>query len=154
MTRAHFLRLFALAVVLGVFDCKKKSMELVPTRRDAPIEPPHRPIAEALLKGGNMDVYLDPRLEGAKVPPQFRKNTRLILKVGYKMPVPIPDLKVTDTGISGTLSFNREPFFCDVPWSTVFALVGDDGRGMVWHELTPLELRDAAAKRLAEEKKD
>jgi hypothetical protein len=42
--------------------------------------------------------------------------------------------------MSCTLSFNRSPFYCVVPWSSVFAMVGDDGRGMVWPDDVPQEL--------------
>ena len=74
------------------------------------------------------------------VPPQFRKEPRLILKIGLNMPVPIPDLRLDDESMSCTLSFNRAKFFCVVPWLSVFAMVGDDGRGMVWPDDVPQEL--------------
>jgi stringent starvation protein B len=74
------------------------------------------------------------------VPPQFRKEPRLILKIGLNMPVPIPDLHLDDDSMSCTLSFNRSPFYCVVPWSSVFAMVGEDGRGMVWPDDVPQEL--------------
>jgi len=102
--------------------------------------PPKKDVALALLERSNVDVYLDPRARGVVVPPQFRKEPRLILKIGLNMPVPIPDLQLDEEGVSCTLSFNRSPFFCIMPWSSVFALVGEDGRGMVWPEDVPGEL--------------
>src|SRR5580704_1000031 len=66
------------------------------------------------------------------------------------MPVPIPDVRVDDEGMSCTLSFNRSPFFCVVPWSSVYAMVGDDGRGMVWPEDVPPEVALQARARDAE----
>jgi len=102
--------------------------------------PPKKEVALALLEKSNVDVYLDPRAEGVVVPPQFRKEPRLILKIGLNMPVPIPDLRLDDDSMSCTLSFNRARFFCVVPWSSVFAMVGDDGRGMVWPDDVPQEL--------------
>src|SRR5690606_7024909 len=62
------------------------------------------------------------------------------LKIGLNMPVPIPDLRLDDDSMSCTLSFNRAKFFCVVPWMSVFAMVGDDGRGMVWPDDVPQEL--------------
>jgi len=56
------------------------------------------------------------------------------------MPVPIPDLRVDEEGVYGTLSFNRSPFTCRVDWDAVFALAGDDGRGMVWPDSMPEEI--------------
>lgn len=102
--------------------------------------PPKKDVALALLERSNVDVYLDPRARGVVVPPQFRKEPRLILKIGLNMPVPIPDLRVEDDSMSCTLSFNRSPFYCVVPWSGVFAMVGEDGRGMVWPDDVPQEL--------------
>jgi stringent starvation protein B len=102
--------------------------------------PPKKEVALALLERSNVDVYLDPRAEGVVVPPQFRKEPRLILKIGLNMPVAIPDLRLDDDSMSCTLSFSRSPFFCVVPWSSVFAMVGDDGRGMVWPDDVPQEL--------------
>jgi stringent starvation protein B len=102
--------------------------------------PPKKEVALALLERSNVDVYLDPRAKGVVVPPQFRKEPRLILKIGLNMPVPIPDLRLDDESMSCTLSFNRSPFFCVVPWPSVFAMVGEDGRGMVWPDDVPQEL--------------
>lgn len=102
--------------------------------------PPKKEVALALLERSSVDVYLDPRAKGVVVPPQFRKEPRLILKIGLNMPVPIPDLRLDEESMSCTLSFNRSPFYCVVPWSSVFAMVGEDGRGMVWPDDVPQEL--------------
>ncbi len=112
--------------------------------------PPKKEVALALLERSNVDVYLDPRAKGVLVPPQFRKEPRLILKIGLNMPVPIPDLRLDDESLSCTLSFSRSPFYCIVPWPSVFAMVGDDGRGMVWPDDVPQEL----AVRVEDGKKD
>ena len=97
-------------------------------------------VALALLEKGTLFVHLDPRIDGVIVPPSYASEPQLVLQVGLHMPVPIPDLRVDDDGISGTLSFNRRPYGCVVPWAAVFALAGDDGRGMVWPEAMPQEI--------------
>lgn len=74
------------------------------------------------------------------VPQWLKQQPQLVLQVGLEMAIPIPDLKVDDTGVFGTLSFNRKPFTCSVPWHGVFAVVGDDGKGMVWPESMPPEV--------------
>jgi stringent starvation protein B len=102
--------------------------------------PPKKEVALAILERSNVDIYLDPRAKGVVVPPQFKKEPRLILKIGLNMPVPIPDLRLDDESMSCTLSFSRSPFYCVVPWPSVFAMVGDDGRGMVWPDDVPQEL--------------
>jgi stringent starvation protein B len=112
--------------------------------------PPKKDVALALLERSNVDIHLDPRAKGVVVPPQFRKEPRLILKIGLNMPVPIPDLRVDDESMSCTLSFSRTPFYCVVPWPSVFAIVGEDGRGMVWPDDVPQEL----AVRLVDDKSE
>ncbi len=87
-----------------------------------------------------MFVYLDPRAPDVRVPKWLAAQPQLVLQVGLDLPVPIPDLRVDDAGVYGTLSFNRAPFTCVVPWEAVFAIVGDDGMGMVWAESMPEEI--------------
>jgi stringent starvation protein B len=102
--------------------------------------PPKKEVAIALLEGPSMFVHLDPRREGVKIPPRFRDKPQLVLQIGLNMFVPIPDLKVDDEGITCTLSFDRAPFWCCMPWSAVYALVGEDGRGMMWPNDIPPEV--------------
>lgn len=102
--------------------------------------PPKKDVARALLLRGNVFVHLDPRKEGVNVPEWLCDQPQLVLQVGLDLPVPIPDLRVDEQGVCGTLSFNRSPYRCEVKWSAVFALVGDDGRGMVWPDALPTEI--------------
>ncbi len=97
-------------------------------------------VARALLLKGSVFVHLDPRIESVLVPEWLKRQPQLVLQVGLDMPVPIPDLRVDDFGVFGTLSFNRTAFTCAVPWEAVFAVVGDDGRGMVWPGSMPKEI--------------
>jgi stringent starvation protein B len=105
--------------------------------------PPKKEVALALLErcsDRGIFVHLDPRQASVVVPPWFKKQPQLVLQIGLNMPVPIPDLRLDDQGLSCTLSFNRSPFFCSVPWASVFAMVGEDGRGMVWPDDVPAEV--------------
>jgi stringent starvation protein B len=102
--------------------------------------PRKKDVALALLEKSSMYVHLDPRGERVLVPNWFRKQPQLVLQVGLNMAIPIPDLHVDDDGLSCTLSFNRSPHHCVVPWSSVYALVGEDGRGMVWPDDVPPEV--------------
>ncbi len=104
------------------------------------ILPPKKDVALALLERASVFVHLDPRGVGVVVPMHFKKQPRLVLQIGLNMAVPIPDLRLDDQGLSCTLSFNRSLFHCVVPWSGIFALVGEDGRGMVWPEDVPQEI--------------
>ena len=114
--------------------------------------PPKKDVALALLESSTVFVHLDPRAEGVMVPPWFKKQPQLVLQIGLNMPVPIPDLSLDGEGVSCTLSFNRSPQFCSVPWKAIYALVGEDGRGMVWPEDVPPEVA-AQTRRSSDEPK-
>ena len=109
--------------------------------------PPKKEVALALLERSRVHIHLDPRKDGVTVPVGFRKQPQLVLEIGLNMPVPIPDLRLDDVGMSCTLSFSRTPFYCVVPWSSVFAMVGEDGRGMVWPDDVPPEIATQAGAR-------
>jgi stringent starvation protein B len=102
--------------------------------------PPKKDVALALLEQASMYIHLDPRADSVQVPAWFKKQPQLVLQVGLNMAVPIPDLHVDEQGLSCTLSFNRSPFFCMIPWRAVFALVGEKGQAMVWAEDVPAEV--------------
>ena len=104
--------------------------------------PPKLDVARYLLAQGSLFVHLDPRIDTVVVPQWYRSEPQLVLQIGFDMPVPIRDLQVDADGICGTLSFNRSPFTCQVPWDAVFALAGDDGRGMVWPDSMPHEISE------------
>lgn len=102
--------------------------------------PSKKDVVLALLQGPSVFVHLDPRKKGVVVPANFRKQPQLVLQVGLNMAVQIPDLRVDDDGVSCTLSFSRSPFWCSLPWSAIYALVSEDGPGMVWPEDVPPEV--------------
>lgn len=107
--------------------------------------PPKQEVALALLQtASSVYVHLDPRPSDVLVPPWFKKQPQLVLQIGLNMAVQIPDLDVSDEGISCTLSFNRSPTFCKIPYSAIFGLVGEDGRGMIWPESVPAEVAASA----------
>lgn len=103
--------------------------------------PRKKDVARALLLRGSVFVHLDPRRPGVLVPARLRNQAHVVLQVGIDMPVPIPDLRVDEEGIFGTLSFKGIPFSCFVPWDGVFALVGEDTKGMVWNAHMPDEAK-------------
>jgi len=103
--------------------------------------PDKKDVARGLLLRGSVFVHLDPRVDGVVVPSYLRKQPQLVLQVGLDMPIPIPDLRVDDDGVFGTLSFNRSPFTVLVPWDAVYAVADDEGRAMVWPASLPDELR-------------
>jgi len=108
--------------------------------------PAKKEVVLALLEETDVFIHLDPRSETVRVPTWFKKQPHLVLQIGLNMPVPIRDLEVDEDAVSCTLSFNRSPFFCHIPWPAVYALVGSDGRAMVWPDDIPPEVAAQAAK--------
>jgi stringent starvation protein B len=106
--------------------------------------PRKKDVVLQLLEQATVFVHLDPRAEAVRVPPWFKRQPQLVLQIGLNMAVPIPDLEVDDEGLSCTLSFNRSPFLCVIPWTSVFALVDDQRQGMVWPDDVPPELNQQA----------
>jgi stringent starvation protein B len=92
------------------------------------------------LREGWVTLHLDARCSGVVIPPEFVHEPHLILQFGHDMPIPIPDLEVTDEGVSATLSFWRTPHHTFVPWSAVYALASADGRGVRYHDDIPAEV--------------
>ena len=115
--------------------------------------PPKKDVAIALLQKSSLYIHLDPRDESVRVPPWLKQRVPLVLQVGLNMAVSIPDLDVGDDALSCTLSFQRRPHFCYIPWSSVYALVGEDQRGMVWPEDVPREVAAQAQKQQQVEKR-
>lgn len=95
-----------------------------------------------LLQEGSIMIYIDARRSGVLVPRHYRDNHKLVLQFAYDLPLPIRDLSITDHAISGTLSFNREPYWCTIPWSSVYAIMQADGdEQQIWASDAPPEVR-------------
>jgi stringent starvation protein B len=102
--------------------------------------PSKRDAFTAFLREGWVSLHLDARRSGVVVPPSFATEPHLVLQYGRNMPIPIPDLEVTDDGVSATLSFSRSPHRTHVPWSSVYVVACTDGRGILYYEDVPQEV--------------
>lgn len=102
--------------------------------------PSKKEVMLALLQGPSVFVHLDPRVENVLVPDRLRDQPQLVLQIGRHMAVSIPDLEVSDDEVTCTLSFNRVPSWCRLPWTAIYALVSEEGPGMVWPEYVPPEV--------------
>jgi stringent starvation protein B len=102
--------------------------------------PSKRDAFTAFLREGWVSLHLDARRTGVIVPPSFATEPHLVLQYGRNMPIPIPDLEVTDEGVSATLSFSRAPHRTHVPWSSVYVVACTDGRGILYYEDVPQEV--------------
>ncbi len=110
-----------------------------------PALPSKKEVLLGLLEKASVLIHLDARRDDVKVPQHLKGNPQLILQLGLNLAVAIPDLDVSDTGVSCTLSFARTPFYCVLPFPAIFAMVAEDGgRAMVWPEDVPAEVARAA----------
>jgi stringent starvation protein B len=110
---------------------------------EAPTAPPpdKRVVIDDLLAKGPVLVHLDARRSDVAVPDRFRSEAKLVLRFGYGLTPPIPDLTVDEHGLSATLTFGGSPFRCVLPWSAIYAAVADgEQRGMVWPDDIPEDL--------------
>ena len=96
-----------------------------------------RDVFEHILLNGPVWLHFDARAAGVEVPLRFKDNPHMVLTMGFGLNPPVRDLTVTERSVSGQLRFKGEPFDCVVPWSVVFGMRGEDGRGLVWPESMP-----------------
>ncbi len=108
--------------------------------------PKKREVVVKLLEDGPVLVHLDARRGGVDVPDQHKSEPKLVLRLGHGLTPPIPDLDIDDTGIHATLTFRGKPFPCRIPWAAVYAVVAEDGRGLVWPEHVPPEVQNEFAR--------
>lgn len=73
-----------------------------------------------LVDAGMVLVHLDTRVPGARVPPQYAGDVQLGLNFSHRFG--LGDFVFDDVGVRASLSFQGQPFFCDVPWSAVFMM--------------------------------
>jgi hypothetical protein len=103
--------------------------------------PPKDEVFSLLLREGTVLVHIDARKPDLVLPSWLLGQTHVILELGHDMAIPIPDLSVDTERLKATLSFQRQPFECTVPWSAVFGMTLHDGRGLLFPEDVPRELR-------------
>lgn len=100
----------------------------------------------ALLREGWTSLHLDARRPGVVVPDSLRREPHLVLQYGHDLPIPIPDLEIDDYGVRATLSFSRTAHRTVVPWSAVYVVACDDGRGILYSEDVPQDVAVIAAR--------
>ena len=99
--------------------------------------------------GEKVTVLFDPSHEDATVPAHLRDKPDVAFVYGYDLIITIPDLLVTEHGISATLSFGRRPQYTFVPWDAVFGMVrqnalGQQQRIAMWPEDAPAAIVNEA----------
>lgn len=104
--------------------------------------PEKRDALRSFLERHSARIFLDPRREGVMVPKWLAGQPELVLRLGYGLTPPMPDLELGADAVSCTLSFKGSPFWCCIPWTAIYAVISDDetdGQGLVWPEDVPIE---------------
>lgn len=92
-----------------------------------------------LLDRGLVSIQLDPRRPGVVVPERFRAQPALTLNLSRRFRA--PDLTLAHDAVRVTLSFGGVRTPCELPWSSIFAMVsGVDDEGFLFTDAIPAEL--------------
>lgn len=90
---------------------------------------------QELLANGVAMLLVDARREGVEVPEALRDQGKLVLRLGYRLTPPIPDIEVDDEAVTATLTFGPLLYHCVVPWSAVISAFDSLGQiGFCWPE--------------------
>ncbi|MBL90577.1 MAG: hypothetical protein CMH56_02030 [Myxococcales bacterium] len=94
-----------------------------------------------LVEQGMVMVVMDTRREGVQVPPRFADDFQLRLNFSHKFY--IDDFEYDEYGVRASLSFNKVPYYCDIPWQAIYALNSQAvEQGVMWPDDVPTELQD------------
>ena len=105
------------------------------------MKPNQYTVAMSLLQKGDIFVVLDPSRPGVILPEKLMGQESVSLNIGHNMPIPIPDLLLTEIGFAATLSFGGVPFTVTVPWWAVYCVYDRNRRGQQWPEQMPASVR-------------
>jgi len=95
-----------------------------------------------LLRRGVVQLAFSAEATGVVCPSSLQGNT--MLEYGLNLPVPIKDILADEFGVGATLSFRGSPMWTHIPWSAVYAIVGEGG-GLVVNSAETLETLDVPA---------
>lgn len=106
-----------------------------------PTAPQKHAVFSRFIEKGKVMVTVDARRPGVSVPRQFAEEQQLNLDFSERFG--LADFRYDERGVRASLSFNRQPFFCDVPWSAVYALFSHvDNERLTWARSLPVEILD------------
>lgn len=133
-------------VVRVDFAAKRPKPAPPPTRTQPPAAVelgPERPeklrMFARLIERGMVMVTLDARTGLARVPSKLAGELQLNLNFSHRFG--LEDFDYDDDGVRASLSFGGQPFFCDLPWSTVYGMTSHvDGERLLWPDSFPQEL--------------
>lgn len=98
-------------------------------------------ILRALSENPVVRLYLDGMAAGDGIPERLRTQRVVCFDLGTNMAPPIPDLEVTGTHVSGTLSFAGIGRFVSIPLEAVWGVALEGKGDAVFWEDVPEEIR-------------
>jgi stringent starvation protein B len=94
-----------------------------------------------LIEQGMTMVTLDARQPGVRVPSNLSQE--LMLNLNFSLRFGIDDFAYDDDGVRASLTFQKMPFFCEIPWAAVYQMTSTvNADRMVWPDSLPAELAD------------
>lgn len=103
---------------------------------------------ETLLDQGRVRIWVDRLTEWVDVPSMiegFGPEGRIVA-LNYSKQFHMPQFKVTDTGVTATLSFNNRPHMTIVPWEAVLVMIQNEEVMETWHEDLLVAFKDIQKK--------
>jgi hypothetical protein len=88
-------------------------------------------LLELLGTGYNVMIHVETKSPnkgerlGVVIPSHLYDKGPVGFEIGYNMLKPIPDLEVTDDGVSCSLSFGGSNYGCFFPWDKILAFSGE-----------------------------
>lgn len=124
---------------------KEAKVVRVDFRARVPAADPHASekfaVFSRFAEKGKVMVTLDARRPGVSVPTRFAEDPQLNLDFSVRFG--LADFAFDARGVRASLSFQRQPFFCDLPWSAVYALYSHvDNERLTWARSLPREILD------------
>ena len=98
-------------------------------------------VFKQLIEQGMVMVVMDSRRNGVQVPPRFSEDHQL--RLNFSLKFYIDDFEYDDYGVRASLSFNKVPYYCEIPWDAVYALNSQAvEQGVMWPDDVPKELEN------------
>jgi hypothetical protein len=96
----------------------------MPTPEKPSLDEFKRLFFEKSLEFGEVGIRFLPELPGIAIPPFLDCDFPIVFNYGLHMARPIPDLELSDRGISATLAFGSEFHKTFIPWNAIIAMGG------------------------------
>ena len=94
-----------------------------------------------LLQFGTVMIFLDSRREGVVVPEHLKGDCQLRLNFDYAYEV--ADFRILPDRLEASLSFNRENFFCVIPFDAIYMMMCHHLQyGICFNHSIPIEMKD------------